>query len=1621
VNTAPGTRTTDEDTAVVFTGGTTISIADVDVASSDLEVTLTTAYGTVTLSGVTGLTFSAGDGTSDTAMTFTGTLSAVNAALAGLSFLPDTHFNGTAWLYLTSNDQGNTGSGVALSDYDAVEITVEAMNDAPAGTNNTITINEDTSHTFGVADFGFSDADSNSLLAVKIATLPGAGTLRLDGVNVVAGAVIDVADIAAGLLVFSPVANANGSVYSSFTFQVQDDGGTANGGVDLDPSANTIAFDVTAVNDAPALGTANISLSGIDEDEQDSAGDAVEYIVNGLITDEDVYGPLLPGAIAITGVDYSNGTWQYSLDHGDTWMPMVASASNALLLGSTDLVRFVPNIDWSGQATFTFRAWDKSDGLSPGNTTDTTNNGGATAFSAAEATATIAVGPVNDAPSFMAGGDVIVNEDSGSYYAAWASNINSGADDEAGQLLSFILSNDNNVLFEVEPAIDADGYLTFTPAADANGSTTVTVYLQDDSGDNNASVPISFTITITPVNDTPNFTASALSHFDEDAGLVTIPNWAIFSPGGAADEAGQFPTFDVSNVSNPDLFTQKPMVASWGDLTFILAPDANGASSFDVLVQDDGGTENGGSDTSSFQTFTISVNPINDAPTFTPGGDIIVSDDIGGYLTAWASNISAGPSDEASQNVAFVVANNNSSIFSQQPSIASDGALSFTPSGSGVAVVTIYLQDDGGIAAGGGDVSDAISFSIIINPSSFLPDSDLIINEDAGSQTFAGWATGEAIVDCDNPSLFSDGPNIDPLTGDLIFTPAANAYGVAVVTFASAGTFSITINPINDAPSIAVPGAQLVAEDVSLAIGGIAVSDVEAGSAPVLVCFEVENGELTFDTSISGGLTASQISGNSTTSVSVYATIGAINATLAGAGGLQYLGNSDFNGLDTLTITIDDQGNSGAGGALQDTQSVEINVLAIDDAPRANDDWLSTGKNTPVSFNLLLNDFDVDGDPLTLTEIDGNNNLATPITLANGTLTASADGTITFSPNTGFIGQQTFSYTISAYDVPSSASVTISVANGQWATAVPMESSTRVTPQHWNSSWQILGAPDTAHPDAFEGTAWTTAEPNEGVQTILVGFQFAVQATGFLVREAAGNGFLIKAEFLDENDHLHVVWEANSGDSDLTPAGTVAEFVRFLDETSYLVKGIKLWLNTDHSGDWEGIDAVRLFSHMSMDELLAQSPSPEIGGRVTGEPIAVTFRAPLVDVGNWAGTPLEAAQTFGWTDLDQVTANMVRALSATQLHSFLTALGNAGQGTATVQRHNARAWTGTDQRLKLFIGKVWTWGDHDLNARVLAASPRSANAAMPPSASQFLLSADRLAIIRSQVQGQPALPTQEAAFLAAYVTQVLTDGDGDNDDDNQGPAVNTAILITAALSNPFGNGRSLVDTARLQTLWTSGNAVLAATLNATQIGQRTGQALEAAAAPTLPLDTRTRLRYNSLLRNRRMGRPILLNPDRVITNTVQRRHQPVGVPPVIQSLTLLDSVFIDVKAWNGRVSLSREDYQALGFIDALANSPAARQGVPPMLIYVTTSNTIIGRSVLREATRRGVLLYQAYVFEDPAATAAGQPNLNIGMPIPLNYIPVMAQYQGVNVGGATGFSGVLLPPLSLPLGAFTYP
>ena len=73
----------------------------------------------------------------------------------------------------------------------------------------------------------------------------------ISGTNASTGDYVTLAQITSNKLTYAPVGNENGDPYTTFTFQVEDDGGTSNGGVNLDQSANTMTIDVTSVNDGP--------------------------------------------------------------------------------------------------------------------------------------------------------------------------------------------------------------------------------------------------------------------------------------------------------------------------------------------------------------------------------------------------------------------------------------------------------------------------------------------------------------------------------------------------------------------------------------------------------------------------------------------------------------------------------------------------------------------------------------------------------------------------------------------------------------------------------------------------------------------------------------------------------------------------------------------------------------------------------------------------------------------------------------------------------------------------------------------------------------------------------------------------------------------------------------------------------------------------------------------------------------------------------------------------------------------------------------------------------------------------------------------------------------------------
>lgn len=334
--------------------------------------------------------------------------------------------------YASGATLGDSGGGATVfSTFDMVFEVEITTNSAPtiSGAPASSTVTEDVATDVNLSAVTLADSDGDNLtLTIGV----GSGIVASsDGNGVFSG--VTVAQSGTASMTLSGTA-ANINTYldtttkinfttasnntSSITLTLTPNDGSVNG------TADTTTLNVTPVNDAPGL-NAGVSpvLSGINEDagDDDSSGadgddDAsnntnnggtttAAMVVDGSITDPD--GGAVE-AVAVTHVDNTQGVWQYSLDNASSWNAFSGtigssvdiSASARLLDGtlggaSTQLVRFVPNVNYNGSSTLTFKAWDKSSG-SAGGTADTT--GGSTAFSTTSDTASVAISAVNDAP-----------------------------------------------------------------------------------------------------------------------------------------------------------------------------------------------------------------------------------------------------------------------------------------------------------------------------------------------------------------------------------------------------------------------------------------------------------------------------------------------------------------------------------------------------------------------------------------------------------------------------------------------------------------------------------------------------------------------------------------------------------------------------------------------------------------------------------------------------------------------------------------------------------------------------------------------------------------------------------------------------------------------------------------------------------------------------------------------------------------------------------------------------------------------------------------------------------------------------------------------------------------------
>jgi hypothetical protein len=704
----------------------------------------------------------------------------------------------------------------------------------------------------------------------------GGGHLRFvtvtDAPALFAAAPVVAAD---GTLSFSPAKDAFG--FANVAVSAVDDNGSS--------AVHTLHITITPVNDAPTF-----TPGGDVATTEGSGPQTVAWATN-----------VSPGP-----PNESAQTLSFTVTSTN---PSLFSFAGQPAVAPDGTLSYTPAFAASGSATVTVVLHDNGG----------TANGGVD--TSAPATFHITVVAVNQPPSFDNAGDVGSLEDAGPQATQWATNISPGPS-EPGQTVTFSTSNDNPSLFIAQPAISPTGVLTYTSAANANGVAVVSVTARDNGGTANGgrdTATATFRITVSPVNDPPTFTPGSNQSVLEDAGAQSA-QWATNISPGPSDESWQTVSFAVTNNNNA-LFSVQPSLSSSGVLTYTPAANANGTATVSVTPQDNGGTVNGGVDTGSTQTFTITVTAVNDPPTFTAGGSQTVLEDAGAQSVQWATSISPGPANESGQTVSFSLTNDNNALFSTQPAIDAAGVLTYTPApnANGTANVTVTAQDDGGTAFGGQDTATAtfaIDVTAVNDAPSFTAGANQAVAQNASAQTVSGWGTaisagppdeaGQALnftVTNDNNALFSAQPAVSA-AGTLTYTPAPGAYGLANV--------SVTLHDNGGTANGGVDTSGTQTFTISVERPPVASNDSYSGSVGTDIAGNVTDNDSDPDGNLASD-TVSLVSGPSNGSL-----------TLNPDGTFVYTPNLAFVGTDSFTYTL-----TGVGGSSTATVSLTVNALTV--------------------------------------------------------------------------------------------------------------------------------------------------------------------------------------------------------------------------------------------------------------------------------------------------------------------------------------------------------------------------------------------------------------------------------------------------------------------------------------------------------------------------------------------------------------------------------------------------------------------------------------------------------------------------------------------------------------------
>ncbi|HEY0519770.1 MAG TPA: Ig-like domain-containing protein, partial [Ilumatobacteraceae bacterium] len=610
----------------------------------------------------------------------------------------------------------------------------------------------------------------------------GDGDLTNDSVHIVGPAAIGTADVVGQWLRYQPLPNFNG--------------------------IDTVTYQLCEANNACQTTTATVTVT--------PRNDAPTFLDSGPINVTEDSGP------------NSTAAWVNTISAG----PPNESAQNVGFTVTVDrptMFATLPAIDAAGTLTFTPAA--DANGIAAITVTAVddagTANGGQDTSNAH--TTTITVVPVNDRPQFIDGGNISVNEDNGpATIGGWAHSIVLGPIDEQVQTIAFTVTSGQPALFSSQPAIDPTGTLTFTPAPNANGSTTVTITATDSGGTNdggvNASSVHTAILTITPVNDPVIAVADTGIVNEDDPTGVTVN--ALANDTDADHDPISLVSIDTTGIVGGTVSN-----LGAGSINYIPDPNFNGTDTFVYTVTDGNGSTD-------IATVTITVTPIPDAPVatadaFSTGEDtarvVPAPGLLGNDYDEDGDSLSITPSPIAGPSNGTLILGTDGA-FTYTPNVGFVGTDAFTyelnDSTGLTATTTVTITIDSGLSTGGlylGNTSTLGTWNMTVAPPGNAtpePDFDLDGNPGITVAKDGALSTKTWIRNISGSPLALNGPFTVELWSTIeAFRP--NAAGHPDITLFDCNTLGLACVTL-DHTSVHMPSynggvADWVKVDVSLA------------------------------------------------------------------------------------------------------------------------------------------------------------------------------------------------------------------------------------------------------------------------------------------------------------------------------------------------------------------------------------------------------------------------------------------------------------------------------------------------------------------------------------------------------------------------------------------------------------------------------------------------------------------------------------------------------------------------------------------------------------------------------------------------------------------------------------